>query len=158
MNFDKVYYILAVFGGALIIVNTLTGVIDVVGRSFFNQPLQGQVEITSVVLVYIVFLGYAYSERKNAHIRIMFFGNKLSERGKLIYESFITLLAFVFFSIVTYSTWIYFWRSWEARETMLASIRIPAWYAKFAVPLGLVFIVILFGTRLLSLVKKIARR
>lgn len=158
IKLDKIYYILAVIGGALIIVNTLTGVIDVAGRTFLNRPFQGQVEITSVVLVYIVFLGFAFSEKQDAHIRLMFFNNRLSERGKLIYESLITLVALIFFSLVTYSAWNYFWRSWIAKETILASIRIPAWYAKFAVPFGLLFIVILFGTRLFTLIKKMAGR
>lgn len=66
-RFDSVMHYVA--GLALLGVLTLT-ILDIVGRSFFNNPVPGTVEVTAAVLVVIVYLGLAHSEDMGDHITV----------------------------------------------------------------------------------------
>ncbi len=58
-----------VAGGALLIMLALT-IADIAGRTLFNNPVPGTVEVTALILVVVVFLALAHSEDLGDHITI----------------------------------------------------------------------------------------
>ncbi len=66
-RFDNLLHYVA--GLSLLGVLSLT-IVDIVGRSFFNNPVPGTVEVTAAVLVVIVYLGLAHSEDMGDHITV----------------------------------------------------------------------------------------
>ena len=115
-------------------------VIDVGGRYLFNKPLQGGVEISQILLAWILFLPLAYTLIRGAHVRVTILTMRLPHRHKLIVEDIITIISLGFFALAIYASWMHFLDSISVGETMAAPIWLPLWAAKLAVPLGLFLI------------------
>lgn len=135
-SYGRIRWTATVFSGLLILVVTALGTIDVVGRYFFDQPLQGQVEISRVLMTYMVFMGLAEAQRQGAHVRIELLDQYMPPAVRSSSGIVLTALAIATMAIVTYATWLMFWSSWRTGETMIAAIVIPVWPAKLAVMLG----------------------
>jgi len=133
---------LANFLGLLILALMFVIVIDVVGRFFFNKPLQGGVEISQLLLAWILFLPLAYALFRGAHVQVTILLMYLSRRHKLIAETIITILSLGLFGLAIYAGWNYFWESISVGETMAAPIWLPLWLAKLAALLGFLLIFI----------------
>ncbi len=67
----------AALGGVSLLLMALLTTIDVLGRSFFETPLRGTLEMVSVGLVVTFFFGMPYSELKNEHIRVDIFTDRM---------------------------------------------------------------------------------
>lgn len=59
-----------VIAGVLILATMLMTVVDVLGRATIAAPLQGSVELTSLAMVAIVYLGLAHAHHKGDHIKV----------------------------------------------------------------------------------------
>jgi TRAP-type C4-dicarboxylate transport system permease small subunit len=114
-------------------------VTDVFLRFLLNKPLPATWEMSEVLMPYIVFLGFAYALRENAHIRVSLLTDRLSRRGQLGCEVFAGLLSFAMCALITGWSWLKFWDSFLIGEEILAPIHIPWWFGKFAMPLGMAF-------------------
>lgn len=149
-NLIKLYRFVSVLGGALIVLMSVLPFINATGRTLFNMPLQGQVEITQLAMIYVVFLGFAYGLKQDQHVQMNYLYNKLGDRGKQISQLFTSLVGFFFMLLCSYMTWEFFWDSFVIQETMRAPITLPAWLAKFALPLSFLLVAIEFGYRVIS--------
>lgn len=56
--------------GGLLIFLTLITVANIAGRAFFNTPLPGAVELTEMLMVLVVYLGFGYAEHQGDHISV----------------------------------------------------------------------------------------
>ena len=66
-GFNTITHYLAGAGLMALLFLTVT---DILGRSFFSRPVPGTVELTSMMLVFVVFLAVAHSEDMGDHITI----------------------------------------------------------------------------------------
>ena len=128
--------------GLIILALMFVVVIDVFGRNFFGQPLQGGVEISKILLAWILFAPLAYALARGVHVRVDIFLMRLPRRHKRIVETAITILSLGFFGLAIYTGCNYFWESISVGETMAAPIWLPLWLAKLALPLGFLLIFI----------------
>ena len=48
----------------------LLGVVQVIGRSFFNQPVRGYVDIVEIAITVFAFLAISYCQRLAGHVRM----------------------------------------------------------------------------------------
>ena len=55
-----------IFAGIL----TLVVAADAAGRYLFNRPIPGSLEITELMMVFIVFLAFAYVDSKDGHVKV----------------------------------------------------------------------------------------
>ncbi len=65
--------------------------------------------------------------------------------------TFILLIGLVFFGVLTYCGWFTFLESFKMNEFMLATVRLPWWAGKFALPFGLFFMELRYLFRFISL-------
>lgn len=56
--------------GVVLIVLTMITVANIVGRAVFNMPVPGTVELTEMLMVIIVYLGFGYAEHQGDHISV----------------------------------------------------------------------------------------
>ena len=114
--------------------------VDVLGRSLLNSPLQGTYEIGTSMIVVIVFFSLAYTQRIGANIRVESVLRILPTRVRSGVELFGLLVALFFFICVTYSSGQEAWSSWLKKESYLTlfygDILLPIYPAKVAVPFG----------------------
>lgn len=133
LRFQK---ILADILGLLVLVLMFLIVIDVGGRYLFNIPLKGGVEISQIVMTWVLFLPLAYALIRGAHVRVTVITMQFSPRFNLILDVLVNLVSLGFLGLVAFVGWLQFWESFSIGEIMAAPIWIPLWLAKLAMPLG----------------------
>lgn len=111
--------------------------VDVTARHFFNSPIAGVLEVSKVVLAYMVFLSLAFALTQQAHIRVTLVRERVSKRAKMVLD-LVSLFAGVVVTVLLLSyAWRFFWEAWVVLERMNAPVPMPLWLAKLALPLGL---------------------
>lgn len=145
----------AVFAGYLTLIITFFIVLETVMRYFFSLPITGQVEITRMMLPYVFMLGFAYALLENKHIRMEMLVNKIfNEKGRIYVEGLTAFLGLVFSTFCLYSSWIYSWKSFLIRETMMAPITLPFWLLKFGITFSFILIVIAYLAIFASMISR----
>ncbi|SFB13053.1 TRAP-type C4-dicarboxylate transport system, small permease component [Amycolatopsis marina] len=110
--------------------------VDVVGRNVTGSSVPGAFEITTVLLVVIVFLGLAHAERTGATIKLTLLTDRLPRRAALgtrVASAVITLAVALWF---TYATLVAAGRSIDRGEAQVGLLNIPLWPARVAIVVG----------------------
>ncbi len=149
---------LATIFGLLVMVLMFLIVVDAGGRFLFNQPLSGGVEMSRVVLAWILFLPLAYALVQGTHVRVTMLIMRLPHRLHLAAEVLVAILSLLFFGLAIYAGWGQFWDSFIVGEDMGAPIWIPFWLAKLALPLGCLLIAAQLGIGLAANLRQLGRR
>ncbi len=106
--------------------------VDVIGRTFFSQPIPGAVEISSYMLAVFVLTGLAYTQQVKGNVQVEFFVAKMPSRLRHLVNSFTTLLSLFVICLITWQGGL------EAlHDTTVSDMhRIPRWPFKALVPLA----------------------
>jgi TRAP-type transport system small permease protein len=76
-----------------LVVLALVTVMDVIGRYLFNRPLLGALELSELMMVFLAFACFAYTELQNGHVEIDVLVKRFSPRGQALCEGFAALLS-----------------------------------------------------------------
>ena len=109
---------------------------DVAGRYLFSKPIPGTFEINQMLMVFVVFFGFAYTQASGSNIRAEMVVRLFPSRLRLIIEIFshlVFLTIFLFFLVEGTSQAI---ASWKEREFVTGLINIPRYPARWAVAAG----------------------
>ena len=87
-------YVSALAVAVMMVITTL----EVIARAAFNQSMPGSYEYVSLLFVYLIYLGLAYSQRRDSHITIGLLYDHLPRKARQISQGIFLLAAFVFFS------------------------------------------------------------
>jgi TRAP-type C4-dicarboxylate transport system permease small subunit len=109
---------------------------DIFGRYLFNSPVPMTYEVGSFLMVFVVFLGLAYTQKMGAHIRVEFFTLHLSARVRAILDILASGLGLLLYLTIVYQSFIWAWASWQVGDYVSGLINIPRWPSQFVVPLG----------------------
>ncbi len=90
-----------VAGVALVGLLALT-VADITGRTAFNNPVPGTVEVTALVLVAVVFLGLAHSEDRGDHITVDLLYVRVGKRFKTVLDVIADVLSVIVIGLMAY--------------------------------------------------------
>ncbi|MDP6510985.1 MAG: TRAP transporter small permease [Dehalococcoidia bacterium] len=154
----RVNEVLAIAAGGVTIAIMIMVVVDVSGRYLFNKPIVGGIEIEQIMLAYLIFFSFAYALVVGGHVRMTLILDRFGRRLRLVAELLAGVLGFTLFALLTWGGWGQFWESWLAREYMPASIDLPFWLPKLAVPIGVFLIsvqfMVYFLTHLAQLTEK----
>jgi len=116
---EKIEYLFALL---LMGFTTLITVGQVVTRYGFNYPLTWPEELSTLLLVWITFVGTSLLLKREQHIEIDFFTNHFSRKAQKVISLINYLLMFVFLVFVTYGA--YKLQSFQSRHYTVA-LRIP---------------------------------
>jgi TRAP-type C4-dicarboxylate transport system permease small subunit len=131
------------FGAASIVVILMAMVVaDIFGRKVLNNPVPMSYEVGAFMLVFIVFMGLAYSQRQKAHIRVEILTLRMPPKGRAIMDLFAYTLGILIYGAIFYETFKWSYHSFEIGEYVAGLINIPKWPSQFAM---------VFGALLLSL-------
>jgi TRAP-type C4-dicarboxylate transport system permease small subunit len=123
--------LLALIGGALLLLIMAMTVISIIGRQLFGMPVKGDFEITELACGIAVFLFFPYTQITGQNIVAEFFTAGLSERRRAGLESVHDL---VFAAVALFLAW----RAFEGFLDMVASTQktmllgLPVWWAYVA--------------------------
>ena len=100
----------------LVVMTTVT-VGDVAGRYLLNRPLPGALELSELLMVFVVFGAFAVTELRNGHVDIDVVVTKMSSRGRALSETFAALLSTAFWGAITWRTALHAQNVWRGGET-----------------------------------------
>ncbi len=133
----RLVYLLLIAAALLGFALAFLVVADVIGRSFFNQPVQGTPEIVSMSIVIICFLlaGYAVQSRSMIYTDVLV--SQLGWRGPVVTTLTSGALGGVFFLLIMWGTWDPLLHSISTGEYEgEGALRVPTWPARVAVLSG----------------------
>lgn len=89
---------------------------NVIGRGFFQQPLKGTVDITSLLGALIIAGAIPYTQVLKGHIRIGLLVERLPDRIRNIIEAFVSLVGFALFTLISWQTILFSQMTFEIGE------------------------------------------
>lgn len=133
----KLVYLLLIAAALLGFALAFLVVADVIGRSFFNHPVQGTPEIVSMSIVIIAFLLASYAVQSRSMIYTDVLVGQFGWRGPVLTNLTSGLLGGVFFLLITWGTWDPLLHAISSGEYEgEGALRVPTWPARVAVLAG----------------------
>nr|WP_325210860.1 TRAP transporter small permease [Salinibacterium sp.] len=118
-------------------------VIDVIGRSLFNSPFAGTLELTSFWwMPTLTLLAFAVTERHQEHIKVTLLLDSLPVRMRQIIEGSVSVLATL---LLLALAWFTLANAIDAEELRLAANStppIPIWPFKFVAAAGIAMLAV----------------
>ena len=123
-------------GAACVALIMLAVTIQVITRYVFNIQFPGVYESTELLIVAVVYLGLAYIESENGHIKMDLLIDKLHGRKRKVLDVIILLLSIALFIVMTYKTGEYAIHEFIIGDVAMGIITWPLWPSKIFVPVG----------------------
>ena len=93
--------------GAALMAMLLITVVDILGRWLFNSPLSGTVETIPLLLVIVVYLGFAHAEHQGDHISVDLLYTHLPRRAQHLSSILSHVFSTIVLVLVTWQLWKY---------------------------------------------------
>ncbi|WP_447928174.1 TRAP transporter small permease [Vreelandella sp. EE27] len=126
----KIASSLSMAAGLLLLAVILLTVSDVFSRNVFGASILGTVEISSLLLVTIAFLGLASAEIDGRHVAVNLIEAKLPLASRKVLIVVRTLLLVALFLIVAWGLFNVLLSAIDRQETTNGILRLPTWPAK----------------------------
>ena len=126
-------YLIRISGISLFIVMILTS-FQILSR-VAGYPWPGYLELSELSIAIFAFLGVAYAQRLDTHIRMELFVGNLSGRPKWLLEFISTILAFIVVLILIYYSMLFAIDAYLIGDTTYDYLY-PTWPAKVLVPIA----------------------
>ncbi len=109
---------------------------EVIGRSFFNAPIPGTIDMVEVGIAAFAFLGAAYCQRFGSHVRMELLVSRLRGRVMWAAEAAAILISLAYILVIIDKSWEHFLRAYQLGDSTM-DIYITVWPSKILVPIGL---------------------
>ena len=93
-------------------------------------------EVGSFMLVFIVFLALASTQRTGAHIRVEFLTLRLPPRARICLDILAYCLGIMVYATILWRGFGWAWTSWLVGDYVAGLVNIPRYPSQFVVPLG----------------------
>ncbi len=87
-----------------LVVLALVTVIDVIGRYVCNRPLLGALELSELMMVFLAFGCFAYTELQKDHVEVDVFVNRFPPRARAACETFAAVLSTGLWGLIAWRT------------------------------------------------------
>lgn len=113
---------------------------EVLGRRLLNMPVPGAIDYIEVGMIAFAFMGVAYCQRLNGHVRMDLLLGSL--KGRLLWgvEAFAVAAAASYAAIIVYAGAQDAWRSYDLGDDTI-DIHLQVWPSKLVVPLAMALLV-----------------
>ena len=113
----------------------LLGMAQVLGRQLFNAPVPGYIDWVEMSIASFAFLGIAYCQRVDGHVRMELFLNMARGRLHFAIEIAGTLLAMFVISVLIWYSFEHFLRAYQLGDSTIDA-ELPMWPSKLVVPVS----------------------
>lgn len=141
-------YVSALAVAVMMAITTL----EVIARAAFYKSVPGSYEYVSLLFVYLIYLGLAFSQRRDAHITVSLLYDILPRRGRQIVEGIFLLVAFIFFAALAWTSAVSALNNYILGDTVLGVIQVQTWWARAGVPVGCALFSLRFLTQFCQLI------
>lgn len=138
----KLNRFLAVAAGLLTAVITVIVCADVGSRALLNWSLPGASEVAVLLLIALVFLGFAGAEAKGENFTVTILLQALTPRKQRVLKVVASIVSLVTLCLLAWFSWSRGIASTLAREESYGSVVFPVWPSKLLIALGLTMLVL----------------
>jgi len=110
--------------------------LDISSRAFLGRAIGGSYETGGLVMVSIIFLGFAAVQAQGKHIEIPLLVDRFSHRIQKILNLVTLLTGLVFFSFIVILTFQVTIKAYQEAWSVSGVTLIPSWPAYTAITLG----------------------
>jgi len=128
---------LATMAGLLTALITLIVCIDVASRGLLNRSVQGASEAAILLLVALVFLGFAGAEAKGENFSVTLLVRTLGPRWRRVYKVVANLISLAAIGVLAWFTWTRAIDATQASEQSYGVIAFPIWPSRLLIAFGL---------------------
>lgn len=156
---EQVFKVESVFNfaaGMVIFLVMIIGVVQVVGRSFFNMPVPSYVDIIEIIMSIFAFVGIAYCQRLGGHVRMEIILKMFKGRAFWAVEVFGTVMAMLIIVILTYYTSQHFLRAFTIGDSTIDGDFI-LWPSKLIVPVAFTLLLVRLSINLIGFIRLVAK-
>lgn len=121
---------LSVVAGILLIGLILLTIADVISRNARDRSIIGTVDIATMLLVAIAFLGLASAEADGRHVAVELFESRVGVRTRLVFSALRTLLLIGLGLLLAWGLSEVLLSAVDRGETTNDILRLPTWPAK----------------------------
>jgi TRAP-type C4-dicarboxylate transport system permease small subunit len=138
----SVRFMSIVAGGALLFIMVTTAA-DVARRNLGDgRSIPGVIEYNEIMLVVLVFLSLANTQRTGDHISVSLVTRVLPHRVSCGVRAVGMSVATVFIAWMMYRSWQVGWQSYQRGEFRIGLAQVPIWPARLLIPFGLLFLLL----------------
>ena len=151
----KVESLFNIIAGVVIFLTMCLGVIQIVGRSFFNQPVPAYVDIIELMMATFAFLGISYCQKLGGHVRMEIVLKNFKGRAFWIAEVIGTLITMWIIAILAIYGYEHFLRAFELGDSTIDG-DYPLWPSKLIVPVAFGLLLIRLTVNLAGFLRLVA--
>ena len=144
-------------GSVLLSILTIWTVCDVVGRTFFNKPISGTLEMTELILVAIAYFSFGYVEHFNQHIVIDVAYEAMPKPVKAVVLVFANLVTLVIAVMLSWRLYVFSTRMTAGNYTT-ATLHIPIGVVVFMAAIGAACYALAMLSSLLKALRKLGEK
>ena len=130
--------ILAVCAATCVLLMMLLTSIDIAMRCLTGGSLAGAHEINESLMVAVVYLGLAYTQKKREHVSLSLLTDALPVRWGMTLRLAGQFIIIALVGWIIWRTGIAAWRSFTINEVRFGLLQIPMWPARAAIPIGFI--------------------
>lgn len=123
--------------GVFILALMLLVVLEVVLRDLFETTLGGTIEVSEVVLAFLVFLGVAYAQQDDAHVQTDLVTSRLPPGAAAWIRAVGLVVAAIVLLVAAWATAGRGWDAFQTGESRFGLRSVPVWPARLIIPVGL---------------------
>lgn len=156
---EQVFKVESVFNfiaGMVIFLVMIIGVVQVVGRSFFNRPVPSYVDIIEIIMSVFAFIGIAYCQRLGGHVRMEIILKMFKGRAFWIAELFGTVMNIMIIAILTDFAFRHFLRAYEIGDSTIDGDFV-LWPSKLVVPVAFALLLVRLSINLVGFVRLVIK-
>jgi len=116
---------------------TLVTVYDVVARYFFNNPTIWATEISTYILIGIVFVGAAKAHLDGANVRVELFLGRMRGEGRRQLELVVAWTALLYIAIAAWQAGVLALSDYRNGSRVFSLLLTPSWLPKTPIAIGL---------------------
>lgn len=113
----------------------ILGVLQIVLRTVFNNPIDGYIDLVELSMASMAFLGAAYTQRVGSHIRMELVVGNLKGRALWAVEAIGAALAMFIIGVLIYYSYGHFMRAYTLGDTTIDAEYVT-WPSKLLVPIA----------------------
>ena len=122
--------------GLIVFALMFLGVVQIVLRTVFRQPIFGYIDIVEIAMVGFAVLAISFVQRVGGHVRMELLVARLTGRVHWIAEAVSTLLGIFIVGVLIPYSYFHFERAFNIGDSTI-DIEIATWPAKLIVPVAL---------------------
>ena len=130
-----------VLGASLLAAMAILAMVNVVTRYLIQLPLAFTEELEVNAMVWLTLLGSAAAFRKQKHLKLLFFIQKLGPKPRALLESGISLMSAALFVSLGYLGYLMLMDE-RLLEITSESLGYPQWLYTLAIPFGCLLVVL----------------